>query len=172
MTMSGDMLKKILFALAAAPVALAAQARTPVAARTDLPVDRVVAVVGAQPILWSDVMSNINQQRAQGLTLPADSLGQEKLARQVLNDLVDEEILIQKAKDLKIEVQDTELTPNVDRQIQTVRSQFPSDTEFRTELRKAGMGSPDEYRRTLMDQFRRRQIQQRVFSELQKKAKP
>ncbi|MBA3656670.1 MAG: peptidyl-prolyl cis-trans isomerase [Gemmatimonadaceae bacterium] len=34
------------------------------------------------------------------------------------------------------------------------------------------MGSPDEYRRTLMDQFRRRQIQQRVFSELQKKAKP
>lgn len=172
MTMSGDMLKKILFALAAAPVALAAQSLTPAARRTDFPVDRVVAVVGAQPILWSEVMSNINQQRAQGLSLPADSLGQEKLARQVLNDLVDEEILIQKAKELKIEVQDTELAPNVDRQIQSVRSQFPSDAEFRTELRKAGMGTPEEYRRTLMDQFRRRQIQQRVFSELQKKAKP
>ncbi|MBA2688883.1 MAG: peptidylprolyl isomerase [Gemmatimonadaceae bacterium] len=166
------MLKKILFVLAAAPVALAAQARTPGAARTDLPVDRVVAVVGAQAILWSDVMSNINQQRAQGLTLPEDSIGQEKLARQVLNDLVDEEILIQKAKELKVEVVDSELTPNVDRQIQSVRSQFKSDEEFRAELRKAGMGSPEDYRRTLMDQFRRRLIQQRVFGELQKKAKP
>lgn len=166
------MLKKILFALVAAPVALAAQARTPAAARTDIAVDRVVAVVGAQPILWSDVMSSINQQRAQGLKLPTDSLEQEKLARQVLNDLVDEEILIQKAKELKIEVVDAELTPNVDRQIQSVRSQFPTDAEFRAELRKAGMGSPEEYRRTLIDQFRRRQIQQRVFAELQKKAKP
>lgn len=172
MTMSGAMLKKILFVLAAVPAVATAQARTPGAARTDLPVDRVVAVVGAQPILWSDVMSNINQQRAQGLTLPQDSIGQERLARQVLNDLVDEEILIQKAKELKVEVTDAELTPNVDRQIQTVRSQFQTDAEFRTELRKAGMGSPEEYRRTLMDQFRRRLIQQRVFGELQKKAKP
>ena len=172
MTMSGDMLKKILFALAAAPVALAAQARTPEAARADIPVDRVVAVVGSAAILWSDVMSNINQQRAQGLTLPTDSVGQQKLARQVLNDLIDEEILIQKAKELKVEVADAELTPNVDRQIQSVRSQFQTDEEFRTELRKAGMGSPEDYRRTLMDQFRRRLTQQRVFAELQKKAKP
>jgi peptidyl-prolyl cis-trans isomerase SurA len=169
MTMSGDMLKKIVFALVAAPVALAAQN---VAPKRDIPVDRVVAIVGSQPILWSDVMTTINQQRASGLTLPTDSLGQEKLARQTINDLVDEEILIQKAKDLKVEVADAELTPNVDRQVQTVRSQFQSEEEFRSELRKAGMGSPEEYRRTLMDQFRRRMIQQRVFAELQKKTKP
>lgn len=172
MTMSGDKLKKMIFALAAAPIALAAQARTPATARGDIPVDRVVAVVGSQPILWSDVMSQVNQQRAQGLTLPTDSAGQQKLARQILNDLVDEEILIQKAKELKVEVVDAELTPNVDRQIQTVRQQFQNDEEFRAELRKAGMGSPEDYRKTLMDQFRRRLIQQRVFSELQKKAKP
>ncbi len=172
MTMSGDTLKKILFAIAFAPVALSAQQVTSRVSRGDIPVDRVVAVVGSQAILWSDVMSNINQQRAQGLALPTDSLGQEKLAREVLNNLVDEEILIQKAKELKVEIADAELTPNVDRQIQSVRSQFQTDEEFRAELRKAGMGSPEDYRRTLMDQFRRRLIQQRVFSELQKKAKP
>ena len=163
------MLKKIVFALIAAPVALAAQNTAP---RRDISVDRIVAIVGSQPILWSDVMANINQQRAAGLTLPTDSLGQENLARQTINDLVDEEILIQKAKDLKVEVADAELTPNVDRQVQTVRAQFPTEEEFRSELRKAGMGSPEEYRKSLMDQFRRRMIQQRVFAELQKKTKP
>lgn len=166
------MLNKIVLVLLAAPAALGAQGLTPGAPRADLPVDRVVAVVGSAPILWSDVMTSINQQRAGGLTLPADSAGQQALARQIINDLVDEEILLQKAKDLKVEVEDAELTPNVDRQVQTVRSQFQSEEEFRAELRKAGMGSPDEYRRTLMDQFRRRLIQQRVFAELQKKAKP
>jgi peptidyl-prolyl cis-trans isomerase SurA len=169
---SGDMLKKFVFALFAAPVALAAQNAAPAVHRTDIPVDRVVAIVGSQPILWSDVMTSINQQRASGLTLPTDSLGQQQLAKQTIQDLVDEEILIQKAKDLKVEVVDAELTPNVDRQVQTVRSQFQSEEEFRSELKKAGMGTPEEYRRTLMDQFRRRMIQQRVFAELQKKTKP
>lgn len=172
MIKSGDMLKKFVFALVAAPAVAVAQARTPDVARRDIPVDRVVAVVGSQPVLWSDVMSSVNQQRAQGLNVPTDSAGQQQLARQVLNDLVDEEILIQKAKDLKIEVVDSELTPNVDRQIQTVRSQFQTEDEFRAELRKAGMGTPEEYRKTLMDQFRRRLIQQRVFGELHKKSKP
>ena len=169
---SGDMLKKLVFVMLAAPLSLAAQSVVPAARRTEISVDRVVAVVGSQPILWSDVMSSINQQRAAGLTLPTDSIGQQRLARQVINDLIDEEILLQKAKDMKIEVADAELTPNVDRQVQTVRSQFQSEEEFRAELRKAGMGTPEEYRRTLMDQFRRRMIQQRVFGELQKKTKP
>lgn len=170
---SGEMLNKIILGLIALPLAAGAQVlQPPAAARREIPVDRIVAVVGSQPILWSEVMTSINQQRAGGLALPPDSAGQEKLARQVLNDLVDEEILIRKAKDLKIEVTEAELAPNVDRQVQTVRGQFKSDEEMRTELRKAGMGSPEEYRKTLTDQFRRRLIQQRVFAELQKKNKP
>lgn len=169
---SGMMLKTFVMALLVPPLSAGAQSRLQSAPGRELPVDRIVAVVGSQPILWSDVMTSINQQRASGLTLPPDSIGQEKLARQVLNDLVDEEILIKKAKDLKIEVTDAELTPNVDRQVQTVRAQFKTDAEMRTELGKAGMGSPEEYRRTLMDQFRRRLIQQRVYAELQKKTKP
>lgn len=165
------MLKKIAFALAAAPLTLAAQTSSSAAAG-EVPVDRVVAVVGSQPILWSEVMTAVNQQRASGMVLPTDSLGQQQLARRTIDDLIDEEILLQKAKDLKVEVTDAELAPGVDRQIQSVRSQFQSEEEFRSELRKAGMGSPEEYRKTLMDQFRRRQIQQRVFTELQKKVKP
>src|SRR5215211_1082634 len=86
------------------PASLAAQTPSPSANRVAaaapqgaIPVDRVVAVVGDQVILWSDVMSSINQQRASGLELPPDSAGQAQLARDALSALVDEEILVQKA---------------------------------------------------------------------------
>ena len=63
----------------------------------DAKVNWIVAVVGEHPILWSDVVEVINQRRAQGLRLPPDSAGQVAIARQVLNELVDEEVLLIKA---------------------------------------------------------------------------
>ena len=163
--------------LAILPAALAAQAPTPSATRVaaappaaSIPVDRVVAVVGDQVILWSDVMSSINQQRASGLQLPPDSAGQAALAKNALDALVDEEILVQKAHLLKIEVTPDEVNRSVDDQVRRVRQQFQTDEEFRAELRKAGFGTPEEYRRTLYEQFYRRALQQRVFEELRKTA--
>jgi peptidyl-prolyl cis-trans isomerase SurA len=149
-----------------------AGAQQPLADSTHIPVDRIVAVVGEQALLWSDVMTQINQARASGMVLPKDSIAQMRMARQTLNDLIDEEILVQQAKELKIEVPDAEIAPNVDRQIQTVRAQFKTEDEYRTELRNAGLGTPEEYRRTLFDQFRRRLLQQRAFTELQKRVHP
>jgi peptidyl-prolyl cis-trans isomerase SurA len=159
------------------PAALAAQTPVPSAPRVAsapapaaIPVDRVVAVVGDQVILWSDVMSSINQQRAAGLQLPPDSAGQAALARDALNALVDEEILVQKAHLLKIEVTPDEVNRSVDDQVKRVRQNFQSDEEYRAELRKAGFGTPEEYRRTLYEQFYRRSLQQRAFEELRKTA--
>jgi len=135
-------------------------------------VDRVVAVVGSSVITWSDLAAAVNEQRAAGLQLPADAAGQLAIARGVLSDLIDQEILVQKAPDVKVDVTDADVAPQVDRQIKEVRSHFASDAEFRTELKAAGFGSPEEYRRTLFDQFRRRMIQQKTFAELQKREKP
>lgn len=165
----------------AAPVAVAAQSVVPVptanvatvpSTRTVDTVDRVVAVVGSSVITWSDLAAAVNEQRAAGLQLPADAAGQLAVARNVLNDLVDQEILVQKAKDVKVEVTDAEVAPQVDKQIKDVRSHFQSDIEYRNELKNAGFGSPEEYRRTLFEQFRRRLIQQKTFAELQKRARP
>lgn len=141
-------------------------------ARSVIPVDRVVAIVGDQPVLWTQVLTAINQRRAQGMPLPADSAGQAALARTVLNELVDEEILVQKAKELKLEAGESEIASAVDRQIRNVRSQFQSEEQYRTELRNAGMGSPEEYRRSLLEQFRKQNLQQKAFGELRKLAKP
>src|SRR5687767_4659102 len=153
---------------APAPTAAAPAAAGPSVAR--IPVDRVVAIVGTQPLLWSDVLALINQQRAAGLTLPPDSAGQAAFARDALNQLIDEEILVQKAHEMKIEVTEGEVNRTVDDQIKRIRDQFQTDEEYRTELRNAGFGTPEEYRRTLYEQFYRRALQQRVFEELRKTA--
>lgn len=169
------MMKGLLTAAALVPVALAAQTPATTTARpipAALPIDKVVAIVGDQPLLWSDVLTAINQRRAQGMQLPPDSAGQAALARQILNELIDEEILVQKAKEMKLEVTEADITSAADRQIKQVRAQFPTDEDYRNELRKAGLGSPEEYRKSLIDQYRRQQYQQKAFAELKKTAKP
>nr|MBA3405404.1 SurA N-terminal domain-containing protein [Gemmatimonadaceae bacterium] len=161
---------KALMVIAAFPLAAAAQTPVPppAALRTAstpaiIPVDRVVAVVGDQVILYSDVLNAVNQQRASGLAMPADSAGQAELARESLNQLVDEEILVQKARELKIEITPDEVNRSVDDQLKRIRAQFQTDEEYKNELSGAGFGTPDEYRRTLYEQFYRRALQQRAF---------
>jgi peptidyl-prolyl cis-trans isomerase SurA len=168
------MIKHLMIAAVLAPIAVGAQ--TPVttasAVPPSLPIDRVVAIVGDQPVLWTDVLTAINQRRAQGMQLPPDSAGQATLARTVLNELLDEEILVQKSKEMKLEVTDADIIAAADRQIKSVRAQFKSDEEYRAELRNAGLGSPEDYRKSLIEQYRRQQLQQKAFAELRKRAKP
>jgi len=168
------MMKRFIVAAAFAPIAAFAQIPAAVASGTPptLPIDRVAAIVGDQTVLWSDVITAINQRRAQGLQLPPDSAGQAALAKSVLGELVDEEILVQKAKEMKLEVTDADITAGVDKQIRQARSQFASDEDYRSELRKAGLGTPDEYRKSLIEQYRRQNLQQKAFTELRKQAKP
>ena len=131
------------------PAVVAAQTPAPSAslaaqpARSTIPVDRVVAVIGNSVILWSDVMNSINQQRAAGLQLPPDSAGQAALAKDALNALVDEEILVQKAHLMKIEVTPDEVNRGVDDQAKRVRSQFQTEDEYKQELKNAGFGTPE-----------------------------
>ena len=48
--------------------------------------------------------------------------------------------------------------------------QFQTDEQYKTELRGAGFGTPEEYRRTLYEQFYRRALQQKAYEELKKTA--
>ena len=168
------MIKRLLILSSFAPALAAAQSvssasRVPTG---DVPVDRIVAVVGDQPLLWSDVVTAVNQRRANGMTLPTDSAAQAAMAKSILGDLIDEELLVQKAKQLKLEVSESDIASSADRQLKSIREHFKSDEEYRTELRKAGFGTPEEYRRTLVEQYRRQSLQQKAFAELRKKTKP
>jgi peptidyl-prolyl cis-trans isomerase SurA len=136
-----------------------------------IPLERIVAIVGTEPVLWSSVLESVNVRRAQGLQIPTDSAGQLALINEVVNDLVDQELLVQKAHDLKVDVADEDVAAGVDAQIQRVRAQFSSDAEYKSELKKAGFGTPEEYRKGLLEQAKRSELQRRVVEKLKEDGK-
>lgn len=144
---------------------------TPAVAAQRVPLDQVVGVVGAHPITWYDLQERINVMRQEGRQVPSDSAGLLEFARTVLSQMIDEEVLVQKAKELKVEVPDADLTNSVDRQFKQVRDRFSSEGEFRTQLQRAGLGSPEEYRRFLTEQLRRDELQRRVIDKLRQDGK-
>src|SRR4051812_41424922 len=159
--------------LAAAPATLAAQ--TPavaVSSSQPIPLDRIVGIVGDQPITRYDVQERILQKmQVERRTVPTDPTEYRALERSVLDEMIDEELLVQKSKELKIEVPDNELNSSVDAQLKSIRSQFSNETEFRNELAKAGLGAPEEYKRFLIDQMRRNELMQRTLAKLREEGK-
>lgn len=141
------------------------------AAGPEFPIDRTVAVVGNTPILMTSVQEIIYQRRAQGLQLPTDSVAMLRLIRSVVNELVDEELMLEKAKVEKVEVTDDEVNANVDRQMKDVRGRFKTEVEFREALKQNGLGSPEEYRKSLLEQARRGALQQRLLDKMRQDGK-
>ncbi len=136
-----------------------------------VPIDRVVAVVGNEVILWSDVLEEINVMRAQGRGLPSDTTAQLALARQIIERLVETELLVQRARQDSVVVEDAELTSAVEQRMRQVRGQFQTEEQFRDLLRRSGFGSPEEYRRWLMDEQRRSALQERLLQKLRQEGK-
>jgi peptidyl-prolyl cis-trans isomerase SurA len=128
--------------------------RTPVG--TDSVVDRIVAVVGTKPILRSNIEERILQEFPQGKGLPTTPEQKERLQREVLDALVNEELLVQEAqRDTAIKISDDDVTKSVDVLIRTTRGRFSSEEEWRKDLRASGFDTPDEYRLWLTEQQRR-----------------
>jgi peptidyl-prolyl cis-trans isomerase SurA len=151
--------------LASSPAALAAQ-------QSEQLIDRIAAVVGDRIVLLSEIDEEINQRRNSGLQVPQDSAALDALRRQVLNDMIDLEVVYQRARgDTSISVTDQEVQAAVDDQYRQVRSQFRSEAEFRGALAQAGLGAPEEYRRWLTDQQRRSAYQQRYINRMQQEGK-
>ena len=152
-------------ALAAAPAPLCAQQPPEI-------IDRIVAVVGDRPILLSEVDEELLLAQSQGQTLPTDSAARNALRRQVLERMIDEEVLYQQARlDTTIVVSDADVQNAVDQQARQVRGQFQSENDYRAQLRAAGFGTPEEYRRWLTERQRRSAYQQRYLDKLRNDGK-
>ena len=136
------------------------------------PVDRIVAIVGSKPILASQVEEQLVLAQAQGLKMPTDSAGRDAVRRQVLSQMVDEELIVQQAeRDTTIKVTDQEVQDQVEQTVQNVRKQFGSTADFQAQLRAAQFLSEEEWRRWLADQQRRAILQQRLLDQLRQKGK-
>ena len=135
-------------------------------------IDRIVAVVGTVPILWSRVEEQLVLARSQGVKLPDDSAGREAVRRQLVSQMVDEELLVQQAqRDTSVKVTEEEVQNEVEKTVRNVRQQFTSSQEFETQLRAAGFLSEEEWRRWLADSQRRAIQQQRLIEDLKRKNK-
>jgi peptidyl-prolyl cis-trans isomerase SurA len=158
---------------AAAVVDTAIAAARPKPSRdTTVVVDKVLAVVGNRPVLASQVEEELFSRQSQGQQLPTDSAGLAALRKQVVQSIVDEELLVQQAqRDTSIKVTDQEIADGVDQQVRKVRANFSSELDYRTELKKAGFETPEEYRRWLTDQQRRAAFQNRLVDKLRSDGK-
>jgi len=164
-------MKSMLMIVALAGVA-AAQDPAAAARDTAIALDRIVAIVGDQAITQSDMQERfLALQQSPTFQPPQNEAELRVIMSEVINQLIDEEILVQKARQLSIEIADAVLAPQVDQQMRQIRSRFSSDAEFRAELSKAGLGAPEEYRRFLMDNMRRGELQRRVMDKMKSEGK-
>jgi peptidyl-prolyl cis-trans isomerase SurA len=116
-------------------------------------IDRIVATVGGDIILYSDLQRQITQMRSSGVR---DELLN---SAEVLNNMVEHRLMIQKAKDLGITVDEKAIKSYAERYIAQIKSQFETEADFQAELRKMNTSQRD-----LMNYF----VEQITESELTK----
>jgi peptidyl-prolyl cis-trans isomerase SurA len=158
----------------AAPAPGPAPLEGPAAAHSDGPVvvDRVVAIVGNRPVLSSQVDEEVFSRQSQGQPLPTDPDSLNAIRKQIIASIVDEELLVQQAqRDTAIKVTDEEIADGVEQQVRKVRGNFTSEVDYKNELKRAGFGTPEEYRRWLTDQQRRSAFQNRLIDKLRQDGK-
>lgn len=156
-------------ALCAAPARRAGAQEVPAKGKP-LAMDGVAAVVGNQVILVSEVMAGANQARASGAQVnSARELA--KLEKDILDQLIEVELLVQKAKLEKVEAAEPDIQRQVDETEKRARANFKSESEFRDALKEAGFGSLDDWRKLQGDQVRRQQLQRDVVQKLRRDGK-
>jgi peptidyl-prolyl cis-trans isomerase SurA len=157
--------RRVALLVAAAALAVAGPAAAQGAGRV---VDRIVAVVGSRAILLSQIEERLVLMQAQGQTVPQDSAPRAALGRQILDELIDEELLVEAAEhDTAVKVSDAEVQVQVEQTVKNVRDQFAAESDFQAEIRRAGFASVEEWRRYLADNQRRAVLGQRLI-ELQR----
>ena len=163
-----------------AQVAAEAQAQLNAQAQADLArprtssVDRIVAVVGKQALMRSQLDEQYYQLLATmpPAAAPKTAADSARIRKQVLSDLVDDELLVQEAaRDTSIKVTDKEVMDAVAGAVKNIRARYTTEPEFMSELHKAGFASLDEYRRFLAEQSRRDMQKDRLKQLLKEKGK-
>jgi peptidyl-prolyl cis-trans isomerase SurA len=153
-------------------VVVCGAAAAPVARAQNVPVDRIVAVVGTTPILASQLEEELAQAQAAGQAIPQDSAGRAALRRRILGNLVETELLVQQAEhDTTVKVTEQEVQDAVEQTVRNVRGRFASETEFQQQLRLAAFGGVEEWRRWLTENQRREILRTRLLENLRQREK-
>jgi peptidyl-prolyl cis-trans isomerase SurA len=133
-------------------------------------VDGVAAKVGDQVILISEVLAEANRRRAAGAKVTS-AAEEATLEKAVLEQLLEAELLVQKAKGEKVEVNDADVQKSLEDNEKKIRAQFKSESEFRAALKDAGFGTLEEWRKMQGDLLKRDNLQRDVMQKLKRDGK-
>ncbi|MAF27139.1 MAG: hypothetical protein CME07_04670 [Gemmatimonadetes bacterium] len=126
--------------------------------------DRILAVVGDEIILLSEVEEELALASVQGALDLSDGRAVAAARSQLLNQMVDERILLVQARREGIRVSRSEIDEAVDRAFGDLRSRFPSESAFDEQLRSEGLTRDTllaRYRDKIEDQLLVRQLVER-----------
>ncbi|MCX7823520.1 MAG: SurA N-terminal domain-containing protein [Syntrophobacterales bacterium] len=120
-------------------------------------IDRIVAVVNDELILYSDLRSKIKEIKEK--LNPPVAIPEAELERQVLMQMVEDKLIRQAMKNLKINVDNQ----TVDRAVERIkRDKGLTDDQFITALQKDGF-TLEEFRRHIREELERVMLIEKVF---------
>ncbi len=124
-------------------------------------VDQVVAVVGDNIVLQSDVENQVLQIRSQGALTPRNQLRCE-----VLEDLLAQKLLLNQAQVDSIEVTSSQVEMDLDRRLQMFISQVGSAENLEAYYNKSILEIKDDFRELVRDRLLTEQMQREIAGEL------
>lgn len=92
--------------------------------------DKIVAKVGSDIILQSELEQQINQLSSTGID------PEMLIPRLVLNQMVEQRLIVQKAKELNIKIDEQAIKDYAARYIKQIKSQYPNEAAFQADLVK------------------------------------
>lgn len=127
-------------------------------------VDRIAAVVGDSVIALSQIEERIFQLQAQGVEVPTEAEARSQLRRELLDQMIGEQLIIQAAlKDTTIVVDEADVEDAVSQEIQRRTASFGGQAAFQQALGAQGWNLP-AYREFLRGQFRQQQLYQQFMA--------
>jgi peptidyl-prolyl cis-trans isomerase SurA len=149
-----------------------AAAQPPAAGSSPIPIDRVVAIVGTEPVLLSEVEGMAQQAAiARREPYPTDSAERMERVREALEEFIDVKVVVAAARKAEVEVDESQITAKLDQTIQAIRRQFPNDSVLREALRREGFASIEAFRALQGDRMRDSALAQTYRQQLQQDGK-
>lgn len=151
-------MKSLLVALTVATLAFAAPQATQAQTTENQPLDRIVAVVGEDVVLQSELDRDISRITTQYAQSPQQLPPRDVLERQVLDRLILQKLQLARADDTGVKVSDAE----IDRSMGQIAQQNGLDlSQLRGALTQQGIDY-DQFRRNVRDQLIVQTLRQRV----------
>ena len=127
----------------------------------DKVVDQIVAVVGKNIILKSDIEAMYQQQQAQGITTEGD------MKCEILENLLVEKLLLAEAElDTTITVSDSQLNQNLEQRIQYFTSHLGSEKEVEAYFKKSIIDLKSDLQEVIKNQQMTQQMQNKIIDKV------